>query len=694
MTPRGSAWMRRILCTHLLRERPSFFRQGHPPPRVAAIREKAAEFGRDPRSVKVFAVVIPIIGRTDEEATAKYEEALKYASFEPGLAFFSGNAGIDLSKYDIDAEIKPDDAKIDGRVHSLVGSLKYRGDDIPTWTPRNIGKAMAIGGNGPVPVGSASRVADFLEEWVKVADLDGFNVGYVTSPGSFEDVVDLLVPELRRRGIYAPLGESGTTSEFIFRVILHEMESETGSKGDSFQQPEVPHVTNTKWKRLQEVIWDGPRSKDEKRLVQRLDLFVLSWATFGYFVRLLDSSNITNAYVSGMKEDLNLEGNQYNLLQTFFTCGYLVGQVPSQFLLTRVRPSTYLPMAELLWTIVTFCFASVRSVRQVLALRFLLGLLESPFAVGVLTIMGSWYTPRELSKRISIFYSASYAASMFSGYLQAAIYKGLDGASGLPGWRWLFIFCGFISIWAPLWGFFAVPDNPFITKARWMRQGEQEKHIIRMEAVDRRKPEPLTKARVWQIFTNWPLYVFRFSLICHCVVTQPLNYFSVWLKSLDRFTVYQINLFPTAAQAVGLVTTLLYAWLSDGLEKRWQVLLIPAIVNLIGMIMVAVGSTYALTFAGYLINAASWGFWPVLYAWAIEIMHKIWKRERWSLESLRLWVKLSSLVILDVGKYAPSFRMGFSIMSGASALELSSIFLIKHFEEREKAEEQRVTLGV
>ncbi|KAH0432696.1 hypothetical protein CcaCcLH18_06272 [Colletotrichum camelliae] len=200
-------------------------------PRVAAIREKAAEFGRDPRSVKIFAVVTPIIGRTDEEAISKYEEALKYASFEPGLAFFSGNAGIDLSKYDLDAEIKPDDAKIDGRVHSLVNSLKYRGDDIPTWTPRNIGKAMAIGGNGPVPAGSASRVADFLEEWVKVADLDGFNVGYVTSPGSFEDVVDLLVPELRRRGIYAPLGESGTVRERVYGTGQKRLRDDhTGSR--------------------------------------------------------------------------------------------------------------------------------------------------------------------------------------------------------------------------------------------------------------------------------------------------------------------------------------------------------------------------------------------------------------------------------------------------------------------------------
>jgi ACS family pantothenate transporter-like MFS transporter len=95
-----------------------------------------------------------------------------------------------------------------------------------------------------------------------------------------------------------------------------------------------------------------------------------------------------------MKEDLQFKGNQYNLLATFFTCGYLVGQIPSQFLLTRVRPSVYLPTVELLWSILTFCFAAVPNVKTVFALRFLLGMLEAPFAVGVLTLMGSWYTPR------------------------------------------------------------------------------------------------------------------------------------------------------------------------------------------------------------------------------------------------------------------------------------------------------------
>jgi hypothetical protein len=55
-----------------------------------------------------------------------------------------------------------------------------------------------------------------MEEWIRVADLDGFNIGYVWTPATFEDVVELLVPELRKRGIYAPEGESGTMRERIY----------------------------------------------------------------------------------------------------------------------------------------------------------------------------------------------------------------------------------------------------------------------------------------------------------------------------------------------------------------------------------------------------------------------------------------------------------------------------------------------
>ncbi|TVY56655.1 Pantothenate transporter liz1 [Lachnellula cervina] len=460
--------------------------------------------------------------------------------------------------------------------------------------------------------------------------------------------------------------------------------------GDNMQNVGLEQTRSKSLKaKILEVIWDGERSEEERRLVQRLDIFVLSWATYGYFIRLLDSGNITNAYISGMKEDLHFHGDQYNLISTFFTVGYLCGQIPSQVLLTKFRPSYYLPIVELLWTVVTFSFAAVQTTKQVFGLRFVIGVLESPFAVGVLTVMGSWYTEKELAKRIAIFYSASYAASMFSGYLEAGIYKGMDGHLGLAGWRWLFIFCGVISVPAPLWGLYAIPDNPYTTRARWLNPGKVKQYIARMQSVDRRAPVPLTWVKVRKIFSRWPLYVVTLMLICQCIVTQPLNYFSVWLKSLDRFSVYQINLFPTAAQALGLVTTLAYAWISDALGgKRWQVMCVPAILNFIGMIVVVSDAGYGATFFGYLINAASWGMWPVTYAWVNEICHKDAEERAIVIgvaqtfgQAFIAWVPV---VILNTGKYAPKFTLGFTVMSVISVGEFAMIFVILYFVTRDE----------
>lgn len=186
-------------------------------PKVKNLRAKAAEKGRDPQSIKIFAAITPIIGATEEEADAKYKEALSYASEEGGLTVASGGLGLDLSILDIDTEITPSINHGGAtKVLTMLDNLSYHGDDVPTWTPRNFGKIVSIGGLGPLPVGTPAQVADFMEEWMDVADLDGFVIGYVLTPGSFEDVVRLLVPELRKRGLYAPEGESGTMRERVY----------------------------------------------------------------------------------------------------------------------------------------------------------------------------------------------------------------------------------------------------------------------------------------------------------------------------------------------------------------------------------------------------------------------------------------------------------------------------------------------
>lgn len=128
-------------------------------------------------------------------------------------------------------------------------------------------------------------------------------------------------------------------------------------------------------------LWDYEpgRSMEETAFVQRLDFCVLTILSLGYFIKNLDQTNISNAYVSGMKEDLQMNNNELNMIDVAWTCGYVIGQVPSQIILTKVRPSIWIPSCEALWTMLTFCLAAVTTSNHVIAIRFFVGLLESIF---------------------------------------------------------------------------------------------------------------------------------------------------------------------------------------------------------------------------------------------------------------------------------------------------------------------------
>ncbi|RDI86725.1 hypothetical protein Vi05172_g3155 [Venturia inaequalis] len=187
---------------------------------TAAVRAKAVEQGRDPSSVKFFLGIMPFIGRTQEEAEAKFEKARKYASVNGGLARFSGFTNVDLSQYEVDEEFDFEGKHHENTIQGVIDNIKLIGEH-KVFTPRVVAEMFALGGSGPRPVGTPELVADFFEKWWREGDLDGFNVNCkgplpltsqdiktdvrnadVANPGSFEDVVELLVPELQRRGIY------------------------------------------------------------------------------------------------------------------------------------------------------------------------------------------------------------------------------------------------------------------------------------------------------------------------------------------------------------------------------------------------------------------------------------------------------------------------------------------------------------
>lgn len=179
---------------------------------VDSIRARAVAEGRGPRSLKIFTEVTTVVADTDEQAQAKYEALLEYVDYESTLAFYAGVTGVDLSALDPDKPLE----YVDTDSARFALEIFSSADPDRTWTPNEVSKFLGIGAMGPVIVGSATTVADELERWIDDADIDGFNLAYATTPGTFAEFIDLVVPELQRRGRVWTDYEGSTLRESIY----------------------------------------------------------------------------------------------------------------------------------------------------------------------------------------------------------------------------------------------------------------------------------------------------------------------------------------------------------------------------------------------------------------------------------------------------------------------------------------------
>ena len=179
-------------------------------PVIADIKARAAARGRSPEDVLCFSLATVVVAETDILAELKLADFQRYVSVPGALSILSTNSGIDFSAY------APDDKlpriRGDAGVHSIVDAFTV-GDPGKVWTVRGLAEASALGGRGPLFMGSPQRVADLLLEWVAQTGSDGLNLSAATCPGCFTDFVDLVVPELQARGHYKTEYRSGTLRE-------------------------------------------------------------------------------------------------------------------------------------------------------------------------------------------------------------------------------------------------------------------------------------------------------------------------------------------------------------------------------------------------------------------------------------------------------------------------------------------------
>ncbi|KAK1764201.1 major facilitator superfamily domain-containing protein [Phialemonium atrogriseum] len=267
------------------------------------------------------------------------------------------------------------------------------------------------------------------------------------------------------------------------------------------------------------------RRQTEKKLVRKVDMHLIPFLIVMYLLNFLDRSNLAQARQGTLEADLGMSGTDFNLATSIFFVGYLLMQLPSNMLITRVRPSLYLASATALWGAVSTCNAAVHSFPGLVAVRFFLGFVEAPFFPGAIFLMSSWYTRAELTRRVAWFYSGNALANMFGGLLGAGILGNLSGAQGLAGWRWLFIIEGTITIFFAIISAFVLPDYPHTT--RWL--SEEERAFAAWRLIADIKEEDIRHAKsTWAgiklAVKDYRLYLF--VLLQHVsLLSQTFQYF-------------------------------------------------------------------------------------------------------------------------------------------------------------------------
>ncbi|QBF24182.1 LLM class flavin-dependent oxidoreductase [Pseudomonas tructae] len=175
---------------------------------VDKVRAAAVAAGRDPQAIKVFMGLTVIVARTEDQAKAKHAEYLRYASAEAGVAHFSSSTAIDFSEYELDEPIQYVKSNA---IQSATKNLQNN-----DWTRRKLLEQHALGGRYITLIGSPTQVADELESWIAETGLDGFNLTRTVTPESYVDFIDLVIPELQRRGSYKTAYEQGSLREKLF----------------------------------------------------------------------------------------------------------------------------------------------------------------------------------------------------------------------------------------------------------------------------------------------------------------------------------------------------------------------------------------------------------------------------------------------------------------------------------------------
>jgi alkanesulfonate monooxygenase SsuD/methylene tetrahydromethanopterin reductase-like flavin-dependent oxidoreductase (luciferase family) len=175
------------------------------------LKGRMAKYGRSPEQLSVLPGVMPIIGASEVEAKAKLDRVQSWLIPTNVRTLVTGRIGYDVSGYPLDGPVPPPPSEGGRTFHRALYDRARRQNR----TLRDLYNLTAVGRGHWVIRGTPTGIADTLQEWFVEGAADGYNILPAYFPGAFADFVDLVVPELQRRGLFRRDYEGQTSRDHL-----------------------------------------------------------------------------------------------------------------------------------------------------------------------------------------------------------------------------------------------------------------------------------------------------------------------------------------------------------------------------------------------------------------------------------------------------------------------------------------------
>ncbi|OJJ46645.1 hypothetical protein ASPZODRAFT_132743 [Penicilliopsis zonata CBS 506.65] len=321
-------------------------------------------------------------------------------------------------------------------------------------------------------------------------------------------------------------------------------------------------------------------AEEERAVVFKTDILLLSWICFMFFGLQLDRGNLSNALTDDFLADLNMTSDDYNDGSSIQLVCFLTAEFPVQMVIKRLGFRRVLPVMVMLWSIVSFAQAWMTGRASFFVTRALIGALEGGFIPGTILFATYFYKSKELAIRLSLFWATLNVARIVSSLLAAGILE-MRGTGGKPGWFWLFLIDGLLTFVIGAISFLYLPSSPtnttsVLVRKPWYTPRQETIMINRLLRDDPSKGlthihEAATFRDVlntWSDSSMWGLYFI--GLIAYIPQSPVSSYLSLTLKRLG-FDTFQANMLSIPYAALQIICMLLLSKSSDYFgERTWH----------------------------------------------------------------------------------------------------------------------------